>query len=220
MRSLYLENLEDYDDEIILKSKEFHHLVNVIRIKVGENVNFFDENENVYRLICFVVLQSQFKICTNRLDLTTLQVIILYAYRWQIELFFKFIKRSLNGIHLFNNSENGVNIQFHLLMITAVLKLRLKQNVVSLVQENEQLDTSNENPDTNKQTKDTSIHLQKVKNIAQITPNHLYQPSLWIKTLTTPLQKLWKIGCLWIRRLQNLIAQPYDNHTIMKLCGT
>lgn len=179
-----------------------------------------DENENVYRLICFVVLQSQFKICTNRLDLTTLQVIILYAFRWQIELFFKFIKRSLNGIHLFNNSENGVNIQFHLLMIAGILKLRLKQNVVSFVQENEQVDTINEHPNTNEQNKNTSIDLQKVKNIAQITPNHLHQPSLWIKTLTIPLQKLWKIGAHWIRRLQNLITQPYDYHTIMKLCCT
>ncbi len=64
MRSLYLENLEDYDDEIILKSKEFHHLVNVIRIKVGENVNFFDENENVYlvELINLTKKELTFKI--------------------------------------------------------------------------------------------------------------------------------------------------------------
>jgi hypothetical protein len=51
-------------------------------------------------LVKFSVLQSDFIICTNRFDLTSLQIIMLYAYRWQIELLFKFLKRTLNGIHL------------------------------------------------------------------------------------------------------------------------
>jgi len=95
-----------------------------------------DKHAKVYRLICFQVLQSQFMICTNRLGLTTLQIIILYAYRWQIEFFFKFIKRSLNGIHLFNHTENGVNIQFYILMITTLLQLRLKQFVTVVSNKN------------------------------------------------------------------------------------
>ena len=57
-----------------------------------------DPNQIVYRLVMFKVLDSEFRICTNRLDLTTLEIIMLYAYRWQIELLFKFIKRVLNGI--------------------------------------------------------------------------------------------------------------------------
>lgn len=172
-----------------------------------------DEHENTYRLICFMVLQSQFRICTNRLDLTTLQVIILYAYRWQIELFFKFIKRSLKGIHLFNHSENGVNIQFYLLMITAVLQLRLKQNVVTLVEQNEQVDSQNE-------TNNTAIDLQEVENIEHIPPDNTGQPDLWIKTLTIPLQKLWKISCHWIRCLQNFIYKPFDSMVITTLGST
>lgn len=172
-----------------------------------------DENKNTYRLICFVVLQSQFKICTNRLDLTTLQVIILYAYRWQIELFFKFIKRSLNGVHLFNNSENGVNIQFYLLMIVAVLQLRLKQNLVSLVEENKQANSQN---GTNK----NEVLIQKVENIEQIPPCDTAEPALWVKTLTLPLQKLWKISSHWIRCLQNFISKPFDFMVISKLGST
>ena len=93
-----------------------------------EQIQFDNDDSGIgYRLIRFKVLQSEFMICTNRSDLTTLQVIMLYAYRWQVELMFKFLKRSLNGIHLLNNSENGVNIQFYILMITVLLKLRLKQ---------------------------------------------------------------------------------------------
>lgn len=165
-----------------------------------------DETANVYRLICFTVLQNQFKICTNRLDLTTLQVIILYAYRWQIELFFKFIKRSLNGLHLFNHTENGVNIQFFILMITAVLQLNLKQKTVLKVQ---QIDNNS-----------STINLQNVKNMEQIANYQGHQPDLWIKTLTVPLQILWKISCHWIRCLQNFICKPFDSLVINKLGTT
>ena len=48
-----------------------------------------DPNKNTLRLIHSQVWESRFMIATNRFDLSTLNVIILYAYRWQIELFFK-----------------------------------------------------------------------------------------------------------------------------------
>ena len=86
-----------------------------------------DEFEKEYRLVGFTVLQSQFLLCTNRFDLSTIQIIMLYAYRWQVELMFKFLKRTLNGIHLFNHSQNGVTIHFYLLMIVALLKIRIMQ---------------------------------------------------------------------------------------------
>ncbi len=162
-----------------------------------------DKHAKIYRLIQFEVLQSQFKICTNRLDLTTLQIIILYAYRWQIELLFKFIKRTLKGIHLFNNTPNGVNIQFYILMITAILQLRLKQ-VATVI--------SNNNQDIS-----ISDSLENVKNIEQIPTHFGYCPDLWIESLTTCLQDFWKIGCHWIRRLQNFICKPFDSNIIFNL---
>ena len=68
--------------------------------QIKDDVIYFvnDPNKIVYRLIRFTVLSSHFTICTNRFDLNTLQIIVLYAYRWQIELFFKFIKRTLNNL--------------------------------------------------------------------------------------------------------------------------
>jgi len=168
-----------------------------------------DPNQNQYRLICFSVLQSQFKICTNRLDLTTLQIIILYAYRWQIELFFKFIKRSLNGIHLFNHTENGINIQFYLLMTVAILELRLKQ-VVTVI--------SNKNQEQNEA--DEEINLKKIKNIEHIPTHFGHCPDFWIESLTIPLQSFWKISCHWILKLQNFICKPFDSLIISKLGAT
>jgi IS4 transposase len=56
-----------------------------------------DFHQNSVRLIRFQVWGNVFMIATNRFDLSTLNIIILYAYRWQIELFFKYIKRTMNG---------------------------------------------------------------------------------------------------------------------------
>ena len=86
-----------------------------------------DKQRSRVRLIQFEVAQSKFKIITNRMDLSVLEIIILSAYRWQIELFFKYLKRTLSGLHLFNHSENGVRRQFYLLMTLALLLLRFKQ---------------------------------------------------------------------------------------------
>jgi Transposase DDE domain len=67
--------------------------------KISDSVVNFnnDPYQNTIRLIRFQVYDNWFFIVTNRFDLTTLQIIILYAYRWQIELFFKYLKRTMNG---------------------------------------------------------------------------------------------------------------------------
>jgi len=73
-----------------------------------------DESKGIYRLVTFTLYQEVFYILTNRNDLTTYQIIMLYSYRWQIELIFRFLKRTLNGIHLIRQDEKGVTIQFYL----------------------------------------------------------------------------------------------------------
>jgi len=59
-----------------------------------------DPHKQTYRLVKFCVGSECFLIMTNRLELSTFQVILLYAYRWQIELMFRFLKRTMNGIHI------------------------------------------------------------------------------------------------------------------------
>jgi 16S rRNA (uracil1498-N3)-methyltransferase len=52
MRSVFVENLEFEKDEFItLKVKEYHHLINVIRIKKNEEVLFFDKKSNVFHVL-------------------------------------------------------------------------------------------------------------------------------------------------------------------------
>jgi len=44
-----------------------------------------DPNQNVYRLVKFQVGTEIFFLLSNRFDLSTFQIICIYAYRWQIE---------------------------------------------------------------------------------------------------------------------------------------
>ena len=129
----------------------------------------------------------------------------LYLFSHFPQLLFKFIKRTLKGLHLFNNTENGVNIQFYILMITAVLQMRLKQfcTVVS----------------SRKSGKDDTARLEHVQNIEHIPTHNGHSPDLWIESLTRAFQKFWKIGCHWIRRLRNFIAKPFELNIIGQLAA-
>jgi len=86
-----------------------------------------DDSGYLYRLIRFQVGTTHFLLLTNRQDLTTFQIILLYAYRWQVELIFRFFKCTLQGLHLLNYSANGVQTQFYVLLMTALLQLHFKQ---------------------------------------------------------------------------------------------
>ena len=167
-----------------------------------------DESGLNYRLIGFEVMGSKFMICTNRLDLSTLQISMLYAYRWQIELMFKFLKRTLNGIHLMNNSENGVNIQFYVLMMSVLLKMRLKQGCI---QKNEEV-----------LQRKSFVEKQKQKHMKFNDLNNYYgsSPEIWIKSIATFFYEYWKIGKHWLLHLKNLITQPFDDQVIRILGKT
>jgi len=156
-----------------------------------------DEFKQKYRLISFTVLQSRFLICTNRLDLNTMQIIMLYAYRWQVELMFKFLKRTMNGIHLFNHSQNGVTIHFYLLMMVALLKIRIKQIC----------------------QRKTEQVLQQKENMENLNDYFGHKPDVWINSIAEVFYHHWKIGKHWMARLRNLIDLEFDEVVINHLAN-
>ncbi len=126
-----------------VKSNLLYEVIETLSVQIPENIaNFFsqvtdqlisythDKSKNTYRLITFTVGKEQFYILTDRKDLTTFQVITLYAYRWKIELLFRFLKQTVNRIHLIKQDRNGVMIQFYALLIVALLQLHLKQTAI------------------------------------------------------------------------------------------
>ncbi len=64
---------------------------------------------------------------TNISDLTAAQVTDLYKRRWDIEVFFKFLKQELNFSHLINRSENGIRIMLYATLIASILLLVYKK---------------------------------------------------------------------------------------------
>ena len=66
---------------------------------------------------------------TNRFDLPALTVAAIYKQRWQIELFFKWLKQNLTVKHFFGNSENAVKAQIWTAICTYLLVLIAKKRL-------------------------------------------------------------------------------------------
>lgn len=70
---------------------------------------------------------------TNNFDVSALEVARLYKNRWQIEMFFKWIKQNLTIKRLWGHSENAVNIHIWVAictyLIVAYIKHSLKTNL-------------------------------------------------------------------------------------------
>jgi len=76
-----------------------------------------------YRLIKGTVDKSGEKIyfVTNILEEDAYTIAAWYKQRWEIEVFFKFIKQHLNVNHLVSRDENGMKVMIYMTMILAIL---------------------------------------------------------------------------------------------------
>jgi len=157
-----------------------------------------DEFKHIYRLIHFSIGSETFYILTDRCDLTTYQVIMLYAYRWQIELLFRFLKRTMNGIHLIKQDQRGVTIQFYAMLIVALLQLRLKQVTTDLSN-----DVDNSDPAKNKDAEKPALSKQD-----------------FFETIGKNLCKYWKIGIHWLTAFRSLLAEHFDKRAVEILNST
>jgi putative transposase len=75
--------------------------------------------------------QTNLKLFTNDFIRTKEEIAKLYKDRWQIELFFKWIKQNLKIKKFISKSENGIKIQICICMIAFVL-LRLAQLIKTI----------------------------------------------------------------------------------------
>ena len=67
---------------------------------------------------------------TNIFDLPVSKILELYKMRWQIELFFKWIKQNLRIKHWIGHNENAIKIQLYTALIAFVL-IRLIQEEIN-----------------------------------------------------------------------------------------
>lgn len=74
------------------------------------------------------------RLATNDLDAPAEEIAALYKQRWQIELFFKWIKQNLKIRHFLGTSENAIRIQIFVALI-AYLLLRTAQATQTAVRQ-------------------------------------------------------------------------------------
>ena len=65
---------------------------------------------------------------TNIKKMKAKRITEIYKSRWQIEIFFKFIKQQLNFSHLLNRTENGIKVVMYVTMIAAILLTHYKRD--------------------------------------------------------------------------------------------
>ena len=167
------------------------------------------DGQPIYRLVTFTVGSEKYLILTDRLELTTFQIILLYAYRWQIELLFRFLKRTLTGLHLLSTSKEGVTIQFYLLLCTALLQLRLKQVCVAAAEAPEP--PANGSPADSDTIAGLMVQPEKLRSARGQT---------FLATVGAKLHRYWKISIHWLITLRNLLARPFDEAAIHLLGST
>jgi IS4 transposase len=84
--------------------------------------------ENVFRTVDIIDSRGkEMRLITNRFDLPADEISEIYRSRWTIELFFKWIKQHVKIKHFYGMSENAVNNQNYLALITYCLTV-LAQN--------------------------------------------------------------------------------------------
>jgi IS4 transposase len=67
---------------------------------------------------------------TNNLELSAEQIALLYKCRWQIELFFKWIKQHLKIKSFWGTTENAVRIQIYTAIISYCLVAIIEKNLM------------------------------------------------------------------------------------------
>jgi hypothetical protein len=84
--------------------------------------------------------KRSFVYLTNNMELTALQIAFLYKNRWQVELFFKWIKQHLKIKSFWGTAENAVRIQIYSAIIAYCLlaivgvKLKLERSTCEILQ--------------------------------------------------------------------------------------
>lgn len=82
-----------------------------------------------FRLITAKSLKTNEEIVflSNIMDLDAREITEIYKRRWDIEVFFRFIKQELNFKHLVSRNENGIKVMLYMTLIVAILLLVYKK---------------------------------------------------------------------------------------------
>lgn len=162
-----------------------------------------------FRLVECTVGTTIYRLITNLYQLTTFQIILLYAYRWQIELIFRYLKHTMHGVHLITQHPIGMHNFFYALLLTALLHLHFKQRCLA---------EEGHNPPTSSPI----LQAQPDERIVQTSDdedrptNHLAIARFFAR-LNDSLTRFWKISKHWLHTLADCLHRPYTSDIICLL---
>lgn len=119
------------------------HVENALKKEIETNTLIITKDEKVFlydsrktkikhplRVITAIRKENREEITfvTNINNLTASEITEIYKSRWEIEVFFKFLKQQLNFRHLLNRTQNGIKVILYVTMIAAILLTQYKKD--------------------------------------------------------------------------------------------
>lgn len=121
---------QKWDDWEVMKDSK-------VKLYTGKPVlnkrgNIHHREEKVETCFRLVVIKNEkkdkeFWFLTNEFELSAKEIADYYRKRWDIEVFFRFLKQELNLSHLVSMNKNGIEVMVYMTMIASMLLLIYKK---------------------------------------------------------------------------------------------
>jgi hypothetical protein len=168
-----------------------------------------DAHGIAFRLVEFTVGATTYKLITDRFDLSTFQVMLIYAYRWQVELIFRFFKHTMAGVEVITQSQQGMENYFAGMFLTALLHLHFK---VDCLQKEGHIPPSIDTSTSNAETVDTAqSNRDATKRISNDRTRPTAQPAIasFLAAMNRKLSLFWKVSKHWLMTLSDVLHRLY-----------
>src|SRR4051794_36151883 len=132
-----------------------------------------------------------------------------YAYRWQVELSFRFFKHTMAGVEVITQSQWGMENCFAGMFLTALLHLHFK---VDCLEKDGYIPPSGENPMPNAAATDTPTSNTATTERTSNDPTRpTAQPAIahFLAAMNRKLSRFWKVSKHWLATLSDVLHRPY-----------
>lgn len=124
------EDKQEWDDWYVAKDSKVKLYTKATPENNPKNVRYHNGKvETEFRLVVIRNKQTNKELwfSTNEFELTPKEIADYYRKRWDIEVFFRFMKQELNLSHLVSLNKNGIKVMLYMTMIAAMLLLIYKK---------------------------------------------------------------------------------------------
>jgi IS4 transposase len=102
-------------------------LINNKRGKTHHKQELVNHNFRLVIVQSKVEQDKQFYLLTNDFEISAKEIAQAYRRRWDIEVFFRFLKQEMNVSHLVSLNKNGIQVMLYMTLIVAMLILIYKK---------------------------------------------------------------------------------------------